>query len=117
MEQTIIGRGTWLDKTAMRILEREKQLGRKVDLFKVESGLGASGIPHVGSLSDGARAYGMKLALEASGHKAPTWLLPMIGMASEEFRQDFQNLWRSILVILLTRFQIPSIVIVAMENT
>lgn len=70
MEQTIIGRGTWLDKTAMKILEREKQLGRSVDLFKVESGLGASGIPHVGSLSDGARAYGMKLALEASGHRA-----------------------------------------------
>ncbi len=70
MEQTIIGRGTWLDKTAVKILDREKQLGRRVDLFKVESGLGASGIPHVGSLSDGARAYGMKLALEACGHKA-----------------------------------------------
>lgn len=65
MEQRIIGRGTWLDKTAMKILERERQLGRKVDLFKVESGLGASGIPHVGSLADGARACGLKLALES----------------------------------------------------
>lgn len=70
MKQTIIGRGTWLDKTAMKILEREEQLGRKVDVFKVESGLGASGIPHVGSLSDGARAYGLTLALEAAGRKA-----------------------------------------------
>jgi len=70
VEQRIIGRGTWLDKTAMKILERERQLGRKVDLFKVESGLGASGIPHVGSLADGARACGLKLALESCGSKA-----------------------------------------------
>jgi lysyl-tRNA synthetase class 1 len=55
---------------AKRILEREQKLGRKVDVFKVESGLGASGIPHLGSLGDGARAYGMKLALEACGCKA-----------------------------------------------
>ncbi len=70
MEHEIIGRGTWLDKTAMKILEREDRLGRKVEVFKVESGLGASGIPHLGSLGDGARAYGMKLALEAAGRKA-----------------------------------------------
>jgi len=68
--QEIVGRGTWLDKTAMKILEREEKLGRKVGVFKVESGLGASGIPHLGSLGDGARAYGMKLALEAAGRKA-----------------------------------------------
>lgn len=70
MGQEIIGRGTWLDKTAMRILEREERLGRKVEVFKVESGLGASGIPHLGSLGDGARAYGMTLALETAGRKA-----------------------------------------------
>ena len=70
MESTIIGRGTWLDKTAMMILEREEQLDRKVDVFKVESGLGASGIPHVGSLGDAARAYGLALALKSAGHDA-----------------------------------------------
>jgi len=70
VEQRIIGRGTWLDKTATKILEREERLGRTVDIFKVESGLGASGIPHLGSLGDGARAYGIKLALEAAGRKA-----------------------------------------------
>jgi len=68
--QEIIGRGTWLDKTAMKILEREERLGRKVEVFKVESGLGASGIPHLGSLGDGARAYGMTLALETAGREA-----------------------------------------------
>ena len=70
MEKGIIGRGTWLDKTATRILQREKELGRKSDELRVESGLGASGIPHLGSLGDGARAYGIKLALETAGCKA-----------------------------------------------
>jgi lysyl-tRNA synthetase class 1 len=60
----IIGRGTWLDKVAAKLVEREKQLGRDVSLIKVESGLGASGIPHIGSLGDAVRAHGIKLALE-----------------------------------------------------
>ena len=33
-----------------------------------ESGLGASGIPHIGSLGDAVRAYGVKLALENLGY-------------------------------------------------
>ncbi len=70
LEKPIIGHGTWLDKTAERILEREKRLGRESQVLKVESGLGASGIPHIGSLADGARAYGLKLALEEAGQKA-----------------------------------------------
>lgn len=37
-------------------------------MLRVESGLGASGIPHIGSLSDAVRAYGVKLALEDSGY-------------------------------------------------
>ncbi len=65
----IIGRGTWLDRVASEILEREKSLGRKPDVVRVESGLGASGIPHIGSFSDAARAYGVKLALESMGVK------------------------------------------------
>ena len=42
----VVGRGTWLDKVAKRILEREQKLGRSLHLINVESGLGASGIPH-----------------------------------------------------------------------
>ena len=62
--QTIIGRGTWLDRVAAEIIAREKSLGRDLSLIRVESGLGASGIPHIGSLGDAARAYGIKMALE-----------------------------------------------------
>jgi lysyl-tRNA synthetase class 1 len=69
-EVEIIGRGTWLDMVAYRVLQREEKLQLKVDVLRTESGLGASGIPHVGSLGDVIRAYGVKLALEAQGRKA-----------------------------------------------
>jgi len=66
----IVGRGTWLDMVARRVLERETKLGRKADVLRTESGLGASGIPHIGSLGDVIRAYGVKLALDSDGAKA-----------------------------------------------
>ncbi|MCP8310319.1 MAG: lysine--tRNA ligase [Candidatus Methylarchaceae archaeon HK01M] len=66
----IIGRGTWIDKVAKKIIEREDRLRRSKDLLHVESGIGASGIPHIGSLSDGIRAYGVKLALEDMGYRS-----------------------------------------------
>src|SRR5438445_190870 len=69
-EQKIIGKGTWIDKLADELLQREKMLGRSTDLINVESGLGASGIPHIGSLGDAVRAYGVKLALENFGYKS-----------------------------------------------
>ena len=70
-EQKIIGKGTWIDKLAFELIEREKQLGRDIDgIIRVESGLGASGIPHIGSLGDAVRAYGVKLALENLGYKS-----------------------------------------------
>ena len=69
-EQEIIGKGTWIDKLAHELLEREKSLGRDTDVLRVESGLGASGIPHIGSLGDAVRAYGVKLALENLGYKS-----------------------------------------------
>ena len=68
--QEIIGKGTWIDKLASELLEREKTLGRSLDVLKVESGLGASGVPHIGSLGDAVRAYGVKLALENLGYKS-----------------------------------------------
>jgi lysyl-tRNA synthetase class 1 len=71
--KSIIGRGTWIDKLAHELVQREKTLGRDIkpnDVIIVESGLGASGIPHIGSLGDAVRAYGVKLALEDTGYKS-----------------------------------------------
>ena len=70
MPDETIGKGTWIDKLASELLEREKNLGRSLDVLRVESGLGASGIPHIGSLGDAVRAYGVKLALENFGYKS-----------------------------------------------
>ena len=69
-EKKVIGRGTWIDKIAYEMLEREKTLERKSDVIRTESGLGASGFPHVGSLADCARAYAIKLAVEDLGLKS-----------------------------------------------
>ena len=66
----IIGRGTWIDQLASKIIGREKDLGRNLKLLRVESGLGASGIPHVGSLGDAIRAHGIRLALEDIGYSS-----------------------------------------------
>jgi len=70
MKDKIIGKGTWLDKVANSLIIREKKLGRSLDLIKVESGLGASGIPHIGSMGDAVRAYGIGLALNNLGFKS-----------------------------------------------
>jgi lysyl-tRNA synthetase, class I len=70
MEEGIIGRGTWIDKVADALIKREKKLGRSLDLIRVESGLGASGIPHIGSMGDAVRAYGIALALQNFGFKS-----------------------------------------------
>jgi lysyl-tRNA synthetase class 1 len=67
---SIIGRGTWLDKVAQETVEREKNLGRSLSLVRVESGLGASGLPHIGSVGDAIRSYGIKLALGSLGYKS-----------------------------------------------
>jgi lysyl-tRNA synthetase, class I len=69
----IIGRGTWLDKVAADIIERERKLGRDARSLRVESGLGASGIPHIGNFGDFARAHGIKMALE--NMEVPTELI------------------------------------------
>ena len=60
-EEQIIGKGTWIDKVASTLLRREKRLGRNLDMIVVESGLGASGFPHIGSIGDAVRAYGVAL--------------------------------------------------------
>lgn len=68
--EDIIGKGTWIDKIANTIVQREKKLARSTDLIRVESGLGASGIPHIGSMGDAVRAYGISLALQNLGFKS-----------------------------------------------
>jgi len=66
--EVFIGKGTWLDKVAHELIEREKTLKRSLVTVKVESGLGASGIPHLGSLGDAVRAYGIAIALKNMGY-------------------------------------------------
>lgn len=57
-----------MDKIADSIISRERNLGRPLELIKVESGLGASGIPHIGSMADAVRSYGISLALRNLGY-------------------------------------------------
>lgn len=66
----IIGHGTWYDKMAAKIIEREKKLGRNMNLLRTEMGVGASGFPHIGSFADGARAYAVTLALREMGYNS-----------------------------------------------
>lgn len=68
MTSKIIGHGTWYDKTAARIIERERKLGRNLDLVRTEMGVSASGIPHIGNLSDAIRSYAVTVALQAQDH-------------------------------------------------
>ena len=70
MPEKIIGHGTWYDKTAVEIIERERKLGRSLDLIRTESGLGASGFPHIGSFADCARSYAVTLAIQEQGFKS-----------------------------------------------
>ena len=66
----ILGKGTWIDKIAHDLISRENKLGRDTKLIRVESGLGASGIPHIGSMGDAVRAYGVTLALQNLGYES-----------------------------------------------
>ncbi|UCE44533.1 MAG: lysine--tRNA ligase, partial [Candidatus Bathyarchaeota archaeon] len=70
MPRQIIGHGTWFDKMAVEILERERSLGRSLDLVRTEMGITASGFPHVGSLGDAARSFAVTLALRAKEHNS-----------------------------------------------
>ena len=86
-----IGRGTWIDKLTNDIIEREIKLKRSTKKINVESGLGASGIPHIGSLGDAVRAYGVKMALEDRGYNSEliAYSDDMDGL--RRFQKDFQK--------------------------
>lgn len=70
MSEKIIGRGTWYDKMAARIIERERKLGRSLDLIRTEMGIAASGFPHIGNLSDAARSFAVTLGLKEQGYNS-----------------------------------------------
>lgn len=67
MSEETIGRGTWYDMMAKKVIDRECRLGRNMDKIRTEMGLGASGFPHIGSLGDAARSYTVTLALKGLG--------------------------------------------------
>ncbi|MDW8062617.1 MAG: lysine--tRNA ligase [Candidatus Caldarchaeum sp.] len=69
-ERRQIGLGTWLDKLAWDIVERERKLGRSLDNIVTEAGIAASGFVHIGSLSDSVRAYAVSLALKNLGYRS-----------------------------------------------
>ncbi|MEM2999814.1 MAG: lysine--tRNA ligase [Candidatus Bathyarchaeia archaeon] len=70
MSEETIGRGTWYDKMAQKIISREQKLGRSLSKIRTEMGLGASGFPHIGSLGDAARSYAVTLALREMGYNS-----------------------------------------------
>lgn len=60
----------WIDKVAREVVEREENLDRGIKTIRTEMGIGASGVPHVGSASDGTRSYGVTLGVENLGKKS-----------------------------------------------
>lgn len=60
----------WADQIAKDIIEREDRLKRGSRVIRTESGLGASGIPHIGSIGDVLRQYAITLSLRDSGFKS-----------------------------------------------
>ena len=70
INSNIIGKGTWYDKAAYELIEREKSLGRSLKMIRTESGLGASGFPHIGSLGDALRNYAVALGCKVQGYNA-----------------------------------------------
>jgi lysyl-tRNA synthetase class 1 len=64
MREEIIGHGTWYDKMARKVVNRERKQGRSLGKIRTEMGLGASGFPHIGSLGDASRSYAVTLALK-----------------------------------------------------
>ncbi|UCE57488.1 MAG: lysine--tRNA ligase [Candidatus Bathyarchaeota archaeon] len=70
MSEEIIGHGTWYDKIAVEIVKRERKLNRSLKSIRTESGLGASGFPHIGSFADCARAHAVAQAFKEIGFKS-----------------------------------------------
>jgi lysyl-tRNA synthetase class 1 len=67
MPEKIIGHGTWYDKTAAELLERERKLGRSLSFVRSEMGIGISGIPHIGHIGDASRSFAVTLGVRTQG--------------------------------------------------
>jgi lysyl-tRNA synthetase class 1 len=52
---------------AAKVVARERKLKRSLGLIRTEMGIAASGLPHVGNLSDAARSFAVTLALREQG--------------------------------------------------
>ncbi len=70
MSEETIGRGTWYDMMAKKVIEREQSLNRDISKLRTEMGLGASGFPHIGSLGDASRSYAVTLALRNQNYNS-----------------------------------------------
>ncbi len=70
MSEKTIGHGTWYDKMAAKIITRERKLGRDLSVIRTEMGIAASGLPHVGNISDAARSFAVTLALREQGFRS-----------------------------------------------
>ena len=70
MVEGSIGFGTWYDKIAYQIAKRERQLHRDLRVLRTESGIGASGLPHIGSVGDATRSFTVTLAIENQGYRS-----------------------------------------------
>jgi len=66
MEANTVQSKFWVEKLADDVIKRFPN----ADVYRTENGIGASGFPHIGSLSDAVRSYGVKLALECRKLKA-----------------------------------------------
>jgi lysyl-tRNA synthetase class 1 len=55
----------WADQVAKKVVEKWKE-----PLYRAEMGMGASGIPHIGSVGDGVRSYVVSLGIRSLGKKS-----------------------------------------------
>ncbi|MBI4182028.1 MAG: lysine--tRNA ligase [Candidatus Aenigmarchaeota archaeon] len=55
----------WADATAREVVE-----AWKADRYRTEMGMGASGVPHIGSVGDGVRSYAVALGIRSLGKES-----------------------------------------------
>jgi lysyl-tRNA synthetase class 1 len=60
MEANTVQTKFWVERLADEVIKKFPN----ISVYHTENGIGASGFPHIGSLSDAVRSYGVKLALE-----------------------------------------------------
>jgi len=70
MSEETIGRGTWCDMMAKKVIDREQSLNRDMSKLRTEMGLGAAVFPHIGSLGDASRSYAVTLALRNQNYNS-----------------------------------------------